>query len=770
MKSWIQTLQEYPEYHLFILPQWLFLEILSEAKELQVIVPFQIKADYIFQAKWGMDYYVWMKQHHISPYSAQAMTPFLWLAQRDSTLLMDRFPEWEGVKESLSKQTFYPDMPLINRETTALVADASVDLAFQSLKRISLPQREETHQAAVTLCKDGDEQIHATLQQVAKQLDQGISPKRIQIVHASPKSFHRYQSLAHLYGISLHDQTLSWSQHPIGIALIQKLQSNASRDELLEVINRFQTNPLYRFVEAQLQSYPEDVFLDREMLMFLMNQWTVRMDCPNDSIGFTSSIPMGSSELFYHIQSATEELFPPSNVDPFHLSEIQRQRLQLPSLETEVRHQSQNLNWWIQNNPLAIYYVPLSTNGTNNRPSRLFSERNYTQTTFKNTYPSLKSAKLDYAFARYQKTIFQREEWNYQLFHPLFSPLIRSYNPQFKGLHPTTNKRLLPKSISLSATSIELFHHCPFHYLLSYRLGLDPNIPHVAMDTGIAVHDYLQQVFSSMEPTLSTEFRSLSHRKDEFQRWVKDAIKQRLQEITVILKDHINQSQFANEALEYRIQMPLEADSRFQLVGTIDRLMTRDYQQQKQAIVLDYKTGTTGFSKAEFDQGIDIQLILYGYLTEQTNPNQIKVVGFFHQPIVLGKYSRLDQKDGLRQLSRLDGIVLEEEQVVRAFDNSAFLRGIQINDNGRFRGGNEKRYFTVYEKEQLYQELHVKVQDVVTKINQGEYLIKPLPLEKNQSISKSCEYCPYQNICYLANKRALVEPETNDEVEEDVNA
>ena len=769
MKSWIQTLLEYTEYHLFILPQWIYHEVITEAKEKQIIYPFQIKADYGFQAKWGMDYYLWMKEQNISPYSAQAMTPFLWLAQNESTTLTKRFPEYERIHTSLKEQPWYPAIPLIDHNKTALVADASVDLVFQSLAHITFPEREATHQAVVIQCKDGDEQIHATLQQIARQLDQGVSTESIQIVHANSTLFHRYQSLGHLYGISLHYQTLSWAQHPIGIAMAQQMQVTSSKTALLEIVERYSMNPLTNDIKSQLESYPEAVFQDCELLRFLMDQWNVFTPPPKDAIVYTSSIPMKSS-LFYHVQFATEESFPSSNPDPIHLTEAERILLGLPSIETQIHQDTQILKEWIQHHPQAIYYVPVSVNGSTNRPSRLFHDLNHQISSFKNTYPSRKSATLDYAFARYQKTVFQREESNYSLFHSLFSSSSRNFNPQFKGLLPKTNERLLPKRISLSATSIELFHHCPFHYFLSYRLGFDPSEAHFAIDTGVAVHDYLQQVFTKPNPLLSVEFRSLSHRNEAFQQWAKEAIQQRLEEITTHLKEHLQGSQFRNEAFEYRIQMPLESHSRFQLVGTIDRLMTRDDQNQKQGIVLDYKTGSTGFSKADFDKGIDLQLILYGYITEKTNPNHIKVVGFFHQPIVLGKYPRLAQRDGLRQVLRLDGLVFEDEQVVRAIDNSGFLCGIQINEDGRFRGGNDKRYFTTFEKEQLYQDLEDKVTNMIHKINHGDYLIKPLPLEKNQSISKSCEYCPYQNICYLANKRPLVESEANDEGKEDIDA
>lgn len=769
MSTWIAFLNQYPQYDLFILPQWLYFDILKEAKEKGVFLPYQIKVDYQYQSKWGWDYYWNMLHHyHLNPYLAKDYSQFYWLLSQHRAKDYPPFPKVYELLQVITNQAYYPSPPELGNRNAALVADANVDLCFQSLPRIGLPLTGLDHSIEIFSCQDEEEQIHATLQKIARQLDEGVLPEQIKILQVHPLLIHRYQQIAVLYGIPLHDSShQSWSKTPLGIDIYRAISKQTSKAVILEILQSHPTTENLLLIQQFLEELPQEVCENYELLRFLMDEWMTSIPTPQGAIEVSSSLLFQGDKMDYlHVQSVVEDLFPKPIQEKYGLTQAQRSTLRLPSLASLQDHAFNQVAFFIETHPNATYYYPRSAHGVACRLSRVFDTLPISIQPFENHYPSVKSAALHYAYADYLKQTFDREESNYHLFHPVFAQQKSRYNPQFKVISERLSQRLLSNQMSLSATSIELFHHCPFHYLLTYRLKLDPIMPHYAIDSGIFAHRYLQQYFTDAFTQEEVHFPSLSHRSPAYQAWVKTTLKERLNEIAGVLSQQLQGSLFHNEAFELRIQVPLKKDSRYQLVGSVDRLMTYQKDQETLGVVLDYKTGSTGFSKTDFEKGIDVQLILYGFLIEQKQRN-INIVGFFHQPIVLGKVPRMDNKDALTNRLRMDGIVLQDESVVRAFDSTSFLRGIQINDNGQFRAGREKRYFTPHEKQEFNQSLIQKIEAMIESMNQGQYFIKPLPLEKNQTISKSCEYCPYQNICFLANKREPFDAEVHQDEEGD---
>ena len=175
---------------------------------------------------------------------------------------------------------------------------------------------------------------------------------------------------------------------------------------------------------------------------------------------------------------------------------------------------------------------------------------------------------------------------------------------------------LPPKTIRLSATQLENYAVCPTQYLVRYRLKLRP-IQTIedkyALLFGSAVHSTLESYFNSpatsLEDLFKTSLQSLSYElvpsHPLFMMMVQQfkLIQEHFFELEKDLKSQFGFTR--NLALEKNFELEIEP---FSFIGKMDRIIEREHSSP---LVIDYKTGTVGFTPNQINQGEHYQALLY---------------------------------------------------------------------------------------------------------------------------------------------------------------
>ena len=212
-------------------------------------------------------------------------------------------------------------------------------------------------------------------------------------------------------------------------------------------------------------------------------------------------------------------------------------------------------------------------------------------------------------------------------------------------------------------------------------------------------------------------------------------------------------SAYQTIATELSLEHPI-LDTKESIYGKIDHVLQHQ-EHPNQVVILDYKTGSTGMKREDFSKGTNVQLIAYSYLQEKATSSDTQVMGFFHQPIPLGKINKEIHKSVLKEKMKLDGWMIQDPVKIKEITSLDRIKGIQLKNDGSFYDRSFNRLFSLQELDELHQEFEMIVKQFIQKRQNGEYTILPLPRKANQKISKSCEYCPHQGVCYLANKQSI---------------
>ncbi|MCK7484870.1 MAG: PD-(D/E)XK nuclease family protein [Bacillus subtilis] len=320
----------------------------------------------------------------------------------------------------------------------------------------------------------------------------------------------------------------------------------------------------------------------------------------------------------------------------------------------------------------------------------------------------------------------------------------RTYDAQYQQLSSKTNQRLLANGIRLSATSLELFFHCRFHYLLSALLKMEPYEPSLPAAIGNAVHKHLEDVFAYRKPQ-RVALEPLPDHSQERLSVYELAITARMEAVVTRLHQHLSQSQFVDMSQESTWSRTMPNHPQFSLTGKIDRIMVYRDELSDYVVVIDYKTGSKKFDPIAFSRGTDVQLIVYLDLVRQGfAADRLKLTGFFYQPIPLGRLKREARANPLDQAMKMNGFIRHDERLAKAFDGGGFVSGLKFKKEGGFHA--LAKTFDEASLNASFATLEILLSSAIEKIEAAQYQITPLPLEKNQRVSQSCEYCPFQGV------------------------
>lgn len=328
------------------------------------------------------------------------------------------------------------------------------------------------------------------------------------------------------------------------------------------------------------------------------------------------------------------------------------------------------------------------------------------------------------------------------------------YNNKYKKINQDILKKYKNKVV-LSYSSMENFYKCPFKYYINDYLKLSVKQETFDLMVGSIFHNVLSHCF---EETFDlnkyySEYikdKKLSHKELYFINKLKTDLVIIINEI----KNQLKYSTFDKYMLEEKIFLDIDSEIKLSFVGIIDKIMYKEENEKIYLAIIDYKTGNPNTSLDNITYGIGMQLPIYLYLSKNMdNFKKTKIVGIYYQKILDNEIHK--KEEGFKYLElqkenlKLQGYSINDCESLEKFDktykNSLLIKQMKMTNNG----------FYAYAKtmdenkiDELIKLTENKIKEAGYLIYDGEFEIKPKILN-NKNIS--CEYCEFNDICYMTN-------------------
>jgi len=375
------------------------------------------------------------------------------------------------------------------------------------------------------------------------------------------------------------------------------------------------------------------------------------------------------------------------------------------------------------------------------------------------------------------------------------------------------NTALYGSPLRLSVSALERYRQCPYSYFLTYGLRLQQRLQYKmeAVDVGQFYHAaierfssylleqkiswqqldadqvrlFMGQIVEQLAPALQNEILLSTGRY----RYLRHRLQKTLERSALFLLEHGQKGDFVPVALEadfgtshsklsqWTIQ--LQDGTQLRLQGRIDRVEAATRGDVRYLRVIDFKTGTQGFTLTDVYYGLKIQLLVYlqvalQYYQQLTPPGQTLlpagVLYYFFRSGVIAADGPLD-RDAAQMLHmhqmRANGLLVADLQALKLAERelhtgsstllplslltkaAPYLEDPQAFDSlddplSLFRKGSAA-VVTREQLELLLQHVQRLVRELGQQIHGGNIAVQPCRIGS----FVGCQYCNYQAICQI---------------------
>lgn len=346
---------------------------------------------------------------------------------------------------------------------------------------------------------------------------------------------------------------------------------------------------------------------------------------------------------------------------------------------------------------------------------------------------------------------------------------------EFKIENKEILREIFGKRITLSPTRIERYQTCKFAYFLEYvmRIKLRKKAELSPLESGSLVHYVLENVLTELkEGFVNADKNTLSQLCDKLvAQYIAEKMPDatlRFEKIIARIKDSVlsllkymqleqAQSSFKPAAFEQSIGddgiepilLTTANGEMVRVIGKIDRVDIMRREGKSYIRVVDYKTGTKKFSLSDVFCGLNMQMLLYMFTVCKNgekfyeNPVQAGVLYLLADP------SPKTEPRGSQSAAEFetDGILLEDEAVLRAMDKDA--QGLFIPVKLKKDGSMPKSAKLASLEKMGTIENHINKMVIQMAENLFNGKIEAVPLVK--SGNRPCDFCDYCAVCRHEN-------------------
>lgn len=318
--------------------------------------------------------------------------------------------------------------------------------------------------------------------------------------------------------------------------------------------------------------------------------------------------------------------------------------------------------------------------------------------------------------------------------------------------------------LSLSASSLDTFYHCPFHYYCNYLLGINDSETGFSVSVGTIFHDVLEHYYDA-DFDLPSAYET-AIKDEEGKRGEPFTVREHvlLGNLFDYLKRDIDFLARHDELMhspENPIKSPVEYLREFSktiplggnlyLTGKADKIILTENTKAKYATFVDYKTYAKRFQKKHVPYGFSLQLPLYAYLAKNlTEFSEYQTLGLFIAPILPSALYGQDGKslaDIRKATLKLEGVFLDDQEGLATLDygwmKSEIIASCNYGKSGF--GKTNSHVIGQVELDDIIKETEQKILEAGQRIRAGDFKIEASYIKGEDS---PCEYCPFRDVCY----------------------
>lgn len=332
----------------------------------------------------------------------------------------------------------------------------------------------------------------------------------------------------------------------------------------------------------------------------------------------------------------------------------------------------------------------------------------------------------------------------------------KSYNNQYKKINNEIFTKYTKSQLTLSYSSIDNFYRCGFRYYIENILKLNIPSNDFILFIGNLFHYILSLIYTpnfNFDESFNAYIKNNYEVKNYKEKFFIQKLKKELKFIIETIKKQTKYTTFDKYLFEQIVKIDMSINN-FDIIfkGIIDKLMYKENNNETLISIIDYKTGNPNLNLNNIIYGLDMQLVIYAYLSSKIekfkNP---KLVGIYLQK-VLNKEINIDSKKNYITLKeenlKLQGYSIKDEEILKQFDqtyqDSNFIKGLKISSKGFY------AYSKVFDKDMLNSLLKIvekNIYEARDNILNREFFINPKKIGIKNLVG--CEYCKYKDLCFM---------------------
>lgn len=356
-------------------------------------------------------------------------------------------------------------------------------------------------------------------------------------------------------------------------------------------------------------------------------------------------------------------------------------------------------------------------------------------------------------------------------------------------LQPQQASDLYSQTLSVSATSSDLFFKCPYAFFIQNGLKIrKPQSASLsALNTGNLIHFVLERIFSEHGQLNMDDETLMQYASEYIQHYIRDIypeevrsagfvrytenLAEKMQRLLKIFRNELSQSEFAPRYFELKIGKDIDplvlvcSGGKILVRGSVDRVDLYEQNGTVYIRVVDYKSGSKQFRAEDIQNGIDMQMMLYLYILcayyqhqgISAQPGGVLYLGANPKPLVLkGKDLALLAEQNHEQLEKQaqqnvgtrSGMLLGDPEILKKMDSQLIVE----NKGVRSQYIPEKIQLASCEEfSALFARIEELLQQMGTRIYQGDLAKAPQKFGANKT---GCEYCMIKDVCETAHTPA----------------
>ncbi|MBR2603864.1 MAG: PD-(D/E)XK nuclease family protein [Bacilli bacterium] len=593
-----------------------------------------------------------------------------------------------------------------------------------------------------------DDEIVFVLSSIYKLIKDGIDINKIKLINISDDYLFRLKYISELFNIKINFKSNRSIYETIEF---NNLLNEYINDKEIESSNKSILDSFIRIVNKF--NFIEDKQDKIDMIINEAKNTLVESSIYDNAVEIISISELNDDEYGFYL-GFTEELAYVKSRDDDFFSDKEKELLGLETSNEINKINKDNLINRIKSSKNLSLSYSLSSSFNIYYPSSIIDELNY---------EVIDNYKYNYECSKlFNILLFYKDIDKYVKYGDISDELItlnsnyeyeKEYDNSYTGIDSNKIINSLDKGLNLSYSSMNKFYECKFKYYLENILKIKEDEETNAIFIGNLFHDVLSKM-SNKDFNFDKEYESyikdidLTNKDKFFVNKLKDELK--------FVIDTINKQykymSFDKSLEEEKVEVNLDRNIKITFKGFIDKAL---YNDNKEMIIIDYKTGDTKLDLGNCYYGLNLQLPVYLYLSDNLDSiKNVEVLGFYIQRILNStitakKDCKLDdiKSDNLK----LQGYTISDMDKISTVDSSytksKIIASLGVKQDGDFYTAS--KVLSRDEMDNLKTLVKTKIDEMIDDILSSSFEINP---KKIDGKDVSCTYCKYKDICYKKEK------------------